>query len=149
MSSTIRRTGLGVIVVLVAVLASLLTRVTAGSAAAGTTTKEITHVNVVVYLKSGTKHYTDVSSVRLFDGGKELKVTPRGGSTHTFKTFRSYRTSFAQTTVTSPTSPTPTPTPTGPTGSPTPTVSPTVTVSPTDTPSLPLPTITVTNTPPV
>jgi hypothetical protein len=99
MSMTVRRIGLGLLVLVVAVLASLATRMSFGSAVAGTPspTYEV-QTNVTVHLKGGVTHtYANVSKVRLYDGARKFSVTVRGGKTHVFgKRFRSYGETFVQ-----------------------------------------------------
>jgi hypothetical protein len=133
------------IVLLVAVAASILTRATGGSAATSSNTRYVTQVNVTVHLKSGSKSYSDVDRIRLYAGGKKFRVVTRSGATHTFgSSFRSYTETYLQKTVTTPV-PTPSSTPTI-TPSSTPTTSPTA--SPTSTSILPsgLPTLLPTST---
>jgi hypothetical protein len=150
MSTALRRASTGAVIVLVALLTAVVTHLSSGSAAAGSSTsRSVSRVNVTVHLKHGTKHYKNVSSVRLYRSGHELKVTVRGGATHTFKkSFRSYLVTYVLGSAAA--TGTPTPTPTLPTGLPTTTPTGLPTTTPTGVPTgLPtgLPTTTPTGLP--
>jgi hypothetical protein len=108
MSTTVRRAGFGLLVLLAALTASLVTRAAGGSAApAATSAETITHVNVLVHRTNGhSTHYADVRSVRSYRNGHELKLTQQNGDVATVHDVASYTTTYRQTTS----SPTPTPT---------------------------------------
>jgi hypothetical protein len=146
MTITARRIGVGILVLFVALVATVIARMTSGSAAAAPPKPSfVTHANVAVHLKGGaTKSYANVKSVRTYAAGHKLVVTTESGAIHRFgKRFRSYTTTYVERSVAS-IAPAPSGTPTSsPTGLPSglPTISPTGLPSlPSGLPSLPLPT---------